>query len=238
VAQISTLTFFRFRGMNNMLWGFSQMQFAHQSLHAVKGQIMYKLMGSGKGDGFNPFPDWSVYSLLQVWQSESEALDFFNQAKIIKQYRHHTEACWTIYMNNIMARGAWGGQNPFKPGELHADNPLIAVITRASIKPSKLIPFWKYVPLSQQNLLSNPGLLFTKGIGEVPFLNMATFSIWDNIESLNEYAYRSKTHIGAIQRTRDIQWYSEEMFSRFQPYRFDGQWGSVSARLESFGLNK
>jgi hypothetical protein len=223
--------------MRNQGWAFTQMQFAHASLQAVPGQITYKLMGSGKGDGFNPFPDWSVYALLQVWDAEAAALDFFSEAGIYKRYRHHAEASWTIYMKNIMARGTWGGVNPFVSGNLDPLNPLIAVITRATIKINKLIPFWQYVPTSQQTLLTNPGLIFTKGIGEVPFLNMATFSIWENTDALNEFAYRSQAHIGAIQRTRDIQWYSEEMFSRFQPYRSVGHWGPASIRLES-GLPK
>ncbi len=201
------------------------MQFAHKALNALRGQIFYKLMGSGRGAGFNPFPDWSVYALLQVWDSEADADAFFTNAELIRHYRAHTEQMWTVYMKNILARGAWSGGNPFTPAEdLDPSNRRIAVITRATIKWHKLIPFWRYVPRSQQSLQDNPGLLFTKGIGEAPVVQMATFSIWKDLESLNAFAYQSRPHIGAIQRTRDLKWYKEELFSRFQPYRYEGEW--------------
>ena len=52
------------------------MQFAHAHLTKAKGLQFYKLMGSGKQDGFNPFPDWSTYSLLMTWENEDHADDF------------------------------------------------------------------------------------------------------------------------------------------------------------------
>jgi hypothetical protein len=227
-SQISTLTFFRFGDIKNKLWGFSQMQFAHAALSGLRGQTFYKLMGSGRGAGFNPFPDWSVYALLQVWEDEKFAKEALDTAPIFREYRQRCEI-WTIFMKNIVAKGLWSGQNPFIPSaDLDPENPRLAVITRATIKWGKLIPFWRYVPQSQEQLSDNPGLLFTKGIGEVPVLQMATFSLWKCKEDLNRFAYQSSPHIGAIQRTRSLQWYSEELFARFQPYRHEGIWKDIS----------
>jgi hypothetical protein len=225
VNQITTLTFFRFNSVQDKIWGFTQMQFAHKALHALRGQTFYKLMGSGKGAGFNPFPDWSVYCLLQVWEDESQASAFFAESELLQQYRLHTAEIWIIFMKNIIARGEWSGGNPFvKSDTLDPGNPHIAVITRATIKWHKLIPFWRYVPTSQKSLQNAPGLLYTKGIGEVPVIQMATFSLWNSTDALNAFAYQSSEHIGAIQRTRDLKWYREELFSRFQPYRTEGTW--------------
>ncbi len=204
------------------------MQFAHKALSELRGQTFYKLMGSGRGAGFNPLPDWSVYALLQVWNEEQDAEACFAHAEILRQYRARASEMWTVYMKNMTARGTWSGANPFQPSlRLDPANTCVAVITRATIKWHKLIPFWHYVPTSQRSLDGNPGLLFTKGIGEAPIVQMATFSLWRNLESLNEYAYRSTQHSGAIRKTRDLQWYSEEMFSRFQPYREEGTWTGV-----------
>jgi hypothetical protein len=226
-TQITTLTFFRFSEIKNKLWGFSQMQFAHSALSSLRGQSFYKLMGSGRGAGFNPFPDWSVYALLQVWEDEQFAQAAFQNAPIFKAYRQRAEV-WTVYMKNIVAKGLWSGQNPFSPSTaLDPENPRLAVITRATIKWHKLIPFWRYVPQSQGQLLDNPGLLFTKGIGEIPVIQMATFSMWKRKEDLHHFAYQSSPHIGAIQRTRSLQWYSEELFARFQPYRHEGMWEEI-----------
>jgi len=225
MSQISTLTFFRYNRFITRCWGFLMMQFAHRPLSQAKGCQFYKLMGSGKGRGFNPWPDWSVYSLLQVWENEKYAEEFFRQARLVARYDRRAEERWTIYLKNISAKGAWSGQQPFLPADSpDPQNNYIAVITRATIRPRHLRKFWNYVPLSEKPLSEARGLIYTKGIGEVPVTQMATFSIWENMESLHEFAYASKEHRGAIERTRQYDWYREEMFSRFQPYRSEGTW--------------
>ncbi|WP_231563248.1 DUF3291 domain-containing protein [Salegentibacter sp. Hel_I_6] len=201
------------------------MQFAHSDLKKIEGQNFYKLMGSGKGAGFNPFPDWEVYALLQVWDSEEAADLFFNESSLMQRYREYTSEVWTLYLKNIRAKGTWSGKTPFiKNEDLDPKNPLLAVITRATIKRRRLVDFWKYVPDSQSRLQTNPGLIFTKGIGEVPVLQMATFSLWENQESMQEYAYAARGHKTAIKKTRELDWYKEELFSRFQPYCSEGIW--------------
>jgi len=200
------------------------MQFAHAQLANVKGLQFYKLMGSGKQDGFNPLPDWSTYCLLMTWEDESQAEDFIQHSKLFASYRKRAEKIWTIYMKNILARGRWSGRNPFEPhGDLDTGILKLAVITRATIRLSKLRSFWKYVPTSSLPLAGNKGLIYTKGIGEVPVLQMATFSLWEDEQSLKNFAYNSKEHHQAILKTRELDWYSEELFSRFQPYREEGE---------------
>ncbi|WP_430905821.1 DUF3291 domain-containing protein [Maribacter sp. 2-571] len=224
MAQVTTLTFFKYPSFKSKLWAFWMMQFAHAPLSRTKGLQLYKLMGSGKAE-FNPFPDWSVYGLLQLWDSEESATNFFSASKLMRRYEKNSAEHWTVYMKNIQAKGEWNGGNPFVPsGELQKENPLIAVITRATIKPKLLLRFWKHVPASQRPLQGNKGLLFTKGIGEAPFMQMATFSVWANKKALMDFAYGSKGHQEAIKKTRELDWYREELFSRFQPYRSEGTW--------------
>jgi heme-degrading monooxygenase HmoA len=225
VANITTLTFFKYKNWWNKIWAFGMMQFAHSYLAKQSGIQFYKLMGSGKGKGFNPFPDWSTYSLLVVWENEKSAQDFFAQSDLFQKYRSHTSERWTIFMKNILARGSWSKKNPF---DLHPDldtsNELLCIITRATIRWNKLYSFWKYVPTSEKPLADNNGLIYTKGIGEIPVIQMATFSVWKNMDALKKFAYESEAHRVAIQKTRELDWYSEEMFCRFQPYKSVGTW--------------
>jgi len=203
------------------------MQLAHADISKSPGLQFYKLMGSGRDRGFSPFPDWGVYSMLGIWDNEQSADYFLKDAEILKRYQAHTCEQWTIYMKTKQSKGLWSGINPFTPStDLDEDNPLIAVITRASIKVSKLIKFWEYVPASQQPIVRGcKGLIYTKGIGEIPLLEMATFSLWENIDSLKNFAYNSPEHQEAIRKTRKIDWYKEELFVRFQPCRSVGTWG-------------
>jgi heme-degrading monooxygenase HmoA len=222
--QITTISFFKYTSLRNKFWGLKMMQFAHKSLAKTSGLSFYRLLGSGKGRGFNPLPDWSVYCLIQVWESEEDAHTFFNSSNLMKQYKVHTDELFTLYMKNISAGGTWVGKNPFeKVADLDPDLP-IAVITRATIKWNWLLRFWKYVPTSQQGLDGNEGLIYTKGVGEIPIVQMATFSLWQNFEAVKQFAYKSKQHQEAIKRTRKNNWYREELFARFQPYKSTGTW--------------
>lgn len=183
-------------------------------------------MGSGRDFGFSILPDWGVYAFLAIWENEQSAKRYFEQSAIFRNYVNHSSEQWTIYIKPLQAKGLWSGGNPFSPSlDLDADNPLVAVITRATIRMDKLIKFWRYVPTSQRPIERGcEGLIYTKGVGEVPLLQMATFSLWENFESLKNYAYKSPEHQEAIRKTRQLDWYKEEMFIRFQPYRSLGTW--------------
>lgn len=223
MSQVSTLTFFRFGNLASKFWAFGMMQFAHKHFAKVEGQEMYKLLGTGK-EGFDPRPDFSTYAILQIWENQAKADAFFEEAKIFNTYRKKATEHYCVYLRNIMARGKWGGANPFKKSDALTDIPYYAVITRATIKPRFLWKFWRFVPKSRQHLKENDGLLLTKGVGEVPLKNMATFSLWSNLDALNAFAYQTKGHVKAIGMTRELGWYSEELFSRFQPYKTIGSW--------------
>ncbi|WP_236613374.1 DUF3291 domain-containing protein [Nonlabens dokdonensis] len=192
----------------------------------VKGLQFYKLLGSGK-ENFDPKPDWSVYGLLQVWDNEEVAREFLTNSKLYKRYQNHSEQQLTFYMKSIKAHGQWSKQNPFEASDsLDENNSYISVITRATIKISMLKKFWDYVPTSQLDLVDNPNLLFTAGVGERPVTQMATFSLWNDARALKKFAYRSQNHRHAVQQTQALQWYKEEMFTRFQPYQITGNWSN------------
>ena len=222
--QITSISFFRFSSLKNQFWALKMMQLAHKDLGKVKGQQFYRLLGSGKGKGFNPFPDWSVYAMLQVWDNEAAADAYFNHSEVWKSYKDRSSEQCAIYMKNLSAAGAWMGGNPFEVGTKPDENQAIAVITRATIKWKYLRKFWSYVPHSQKALEGNNGLIYTKGVGEWPLVQMATFSLWKDLESVKQFAYKNHHHREAIRKTRQYDWYKEELFARFHPYKMRGTW--------------
>ena len=234
MEPITTLTLFRYGTFLSRVWAFGMMQFAHPGLAKVGGLRFYKLMGSGKA-GFNPWPDWSVYALVQVWDSPKDADAFFKKHPLMDRYHRKAKETMTLYLRTVKVKGEWSGKNPFpKSKNLDPDIDHLAVITRATIKSKFLLRFWKYVPHSQKGLMENEGLVYTKGIGEVPFRNMATFSIWKDQESLRAFAYTAAEHKHAISLTHSLKWYKEELFARFQPYRAEGTWSGMP-QLELHG---
>ena len=59
------------------------------------------------------------------------------------------------------------------------------------------------------------GVIFYKGIGELPFIQQATISIWKNNNFINDFAYKEIDHATIIKKTRKNNWYKEDLFSRF-----------------------
>ena len=92
----------------------------------------------------------------------------------------------------------------------------VAIITRATLRLSRLISFWKSVPAASAAIEGAKGVKYFKGIGEWPFIQQATLSLWDSFDSVKNFAYSSKIHTDIIKKTRKQKWYSEDLFARFQ----------------------
>lgn len=228
MESVTTISFFKYSSLRSKVWAFAMMAVAPPVLARVKGLQFFKLMGSGQ-ENFNPLPDWSVYAILQVWESEVAAETFFETHPLVLSYQKRTSQLMTIYLRPMSTKGLWSGTNPFEQStSIDHENPYLVIITRATIKLRFLIRFWKFVPYAQAGLKGNPGLLYTKGIGEVPIRNMATFSLWKNKDALQLFAYEHQAHKKAITLTKKLNWYKEELFARFQPYRVVGEWDGIS----------
>jgi heme-degrading monooxygenase HmoA len=227
MTATTTLSLFRYRGFSNAFWAFSQMGLAPRRLKNVPGMSFHKLLGTGSA-GFSTWPDWSVYGLLQVWDSADAATAFFDTHPQIQAFQKKAEESLRIFMHPVRSKGVWNGRNPFAPGdETLPATGVTAVLTRATIKKRYLRRFWSYVPRSQQPLSAAEGLIYSKGVGETPFIDMATFSLWESAEAMQAYAYGTEAHLGAIRRTRELGWYREELFARFRPYRIEGSWEGI-----------
>ena len=73
--------------------------------------------------------------------------------------------------------------------------------------------YFKIVPKGWIELIPT----FAQGlfIGEIPFLEQATISLWDSIDNVKEFAYKNEVHRSIIRKTKSESWYSEELFCRF-----------------------
>jgi hypothetical protein len=123
----------------------------------------------------------------------------------------------TYLLESIEGHGLWDGKEVF--GDLPRNSEYdgqIAILTRATIRLSKLKEFWKYVDGTAAKMAAADGFVTSYGIGEMPLRKQATFSIWENKAAVKSFAYQTKEHQEVIQKTRQDNWYSEDMFVRFR----------------------
>lgn len=198
---------------------------AYMALHrrAIRRQTgvrFAKLMGTGSGETFtmsDADPEhWAVLTVIDDDAARRECLS----SRSFEQWQAASFESAHIRMRPLASHGSWSGVQPFDderhPTPVKPDpDQLVASITRARLKPRMLATFWRSVPPVVVDLSDDPGVLFTLGIGEAPVGLQGTFSIWRSGRDMSAFAYRRPAHRRAIEQTRELQWYSEELFARF-----------------------
>ena len=210
-----SISFFHFE--SNKFWAFKQMVEAKKYFSNNDKVSFYKMLGTGGKGGFI-YPDLSVYSLLCVWKKSEFLNEFIENSNHAKEIKKKAKKRVDYIMEPIFSNGLWDNINPFKVNENRESKKenKIGVITRGKIKLSKQIDFWLNVSSASDAIKNADGVEFYKGIGELPLLSQATFSVWKNHKSIGDFAYKNRAHSEIIKKTKERKWYSEDLFARFE----------------------
>lgn len=221
---ITTLTVFTLKP-GHRRWALAQMGTAPPQLKRVPGLRFSKLLGSGAANGFGVWPNFDRYGFMAVWEDVAAGEAFFSRHPLWAAYQQRSAEQWTLRLAPIKAQGLWDGQNPFDYSRNTVSAPAnapIAVLTRASIRWRKTPRFWKFVEPTSAALAHAAGVRAAIGLGELPLVRQATFSVWESAKAMQEYAYKDATHREVIKLTHREKWYAEEMFARFQVLSSEG----------------
>ncbi|MEM6369954.1 MAG: spheroidene monooxygenase [Myxococcota bacterium] len=227
---VVSLSFFRFQGAWPRFWAFTHMQLAKGPLSRLPGVAFSRTLGTGSGDGFDPYPNFSVYALLAAWPSLDHAQAVTEESRLYARYRAMSVENWTVFLQPSRAKGQWGGTQPFevmpKTKERSATTTPgpVAVLTRATIRAQCMPAFWRSVPAVSRATRSHPGLRFKVGLGELPFVQLMTFSLWDDEESIRRFAYAHGAHHDTLRRAHAAGWFREDLFARFRVLDSKGSW--------------
>jgi spheroidene monooxygenase len=225
--QAVSLSFFRFDGFWNRLWVIGQMGAARWPLRSRPEIGFFKLFGSGTGEGFTPIPNFGVWAILATWPDCETAKRVIGEAPVYRRWRKHATEHATVYLSAFASRGAWDGAPPFRTdGGPPAGEP-IAVLTRATIRKRHVLRFWSQQPDVSKLVREQRQLRFKIGLGEVPWFQQVTFSIWDDAEAMKAFAYQSASHGGAVKAVRQNHWFKEELYARFRVLDAEGRWQGV-----------
>jgi heme-degrading monooxygenase HmoA len=201
-------------------------------LRATPGVRFGKLLGTGTG--FGPTDaDPTRYAALVVWDDDGAAAAAgFDDTLVGRGWARIAAAHVRIDLHPLASRGHWSGAEPFDTptrsgparstparsgpaGSGRGDAGPVLALTRARLRATKAVTFWRAVPPVAAALAGAPGLLARFGIGEAPIGWQGTVSVWRNAADLVEFAYRHPEHRAAITRTPAEGWYAEELFARF-----------------------
>lgn len=194
----------------NMLKCFGALRLA---LRSPQGLRFVRAMGCGQGIGFSFLPDLQRYTVLAV--GTEQALDAFEGSAAMTALGGEARSLEIYDLLPLQGHGAWDGEQPFEAGEAPAPNAPLAVITRARIPFHGILGFIRHSHQVTSSLASTPGRIFSIGIGELPFVRQATFSVWSNPEAITAFAHRNASHIKAVAATRKKKLFAEELFWRF-----------------------
>jgi hypothetical protein len=198
-------------------------------LRRTPGLSFWRLLGVGRGRVFDSHADLQRYALFTVWRSLADLRCFEEQSSMMQRIRSRADEYWTVHMLPVRWHGQWGGCDPLRdcmavpppqPGPW-------LILTRATIRPTKIRAFQKAVPAIAEQLSLQDELINSVGVGEAPLLYQATFSLWRTLPALTKFAYAASPHVDVIQRTRQENWYREELFARFRPVASYGAWDGV-----------
>jgi len=183
------------------------------------------MLGSGYEGGFGLRPSRSRQGVFAVFSNLAAADEFVEFSELATTYRQRSDEFCAIKLRAWSCRGSWDGTElapSARAPRANASGP-IAALTRASIQLHKAPAFWRLAPPTQTALETASGCQLAVGLGEAPFLRQATFTIWDDVASMDAYA-RSGAHLNSIQAAHEQQFFSESMFVRFIPLSIEGTW--------------
>ncbi len=204
------------------------------ALRQVPGLRFARVLGSGRQGGFGLKPGLDCQGVFAMFDSEDAAQQFAQQSPVARAYRQRAAEGFTAVLRASSSRGSWAGQGMAASAAID-DSPVakpslpglpgvpVAALTRASIKPSKALRFWRHSPPAEAELAAAPGCQLAVGLGEAPVLRQATFSLWDSPQAMDAFA-RHGSHQRAIRASYDGGFFSEWMFVRFTPVSVSGSW--------------
>lgn len=194
-------------------FAFLQMAIGRRIARRLPGVTFAKLMGTGTGRTFTPSDsDLTQWMVLLVGQD----LEKIESSKFIQSWVKRSIKVEKYILNPISSHGLWSKRQPFEVEEkMGLPGPVVA-ITRARLRWSQALRFWRSIPPVVADLHQSPGLVFSIGIGEAPIGLQGTFSLWRSEAALRDFAYKNSPHRAVIADTKKFDWYSEELFARFE----------------------
>lgn len=195
-------------------------------LPRVEGLAFWRLLGTGKGDRTGSGVEPTRTAMFAVWDDESDLDVFLADHRVARRWERASEH-WNVRLRSLGGHGTWRGFDPLAGLDAGAGGGPVAIITRADVRFRSWKAFGAASKVVDDELHRSAGLIDVVGIGEAPVGRLATFSLWESLGAARTFAYAMPDHVEVVRRTRDEDWYAEEMFATFEPYASIGTWNGL-----------
>jgi hypothetical protein len=204
-------------------------------LRRTPGVAFAKMLGTAPNRKFGPTAvDSTRWAALIAWRDADAAAGFASTPVGAGWAGLATAGC-RLSLRTVSCRGAWSSRRPFEaahpatmpsPTMTSPDAPVL-VLTRARLRATRAVTFWRAIGPVGQTLDDAPGLLTAFGVGEAPVGFQGTISVWRRAADVVRFAYRQPQHAAVVAGTPLQRWYAEELFARFTVLNVDGDPGVI-----------
>lgn len=201
--------------------------------------VVVRLLGSGAGRrGLSALPSFDRFGILvPAWGSLEDARRFLDASPWMRAYQARAVERLDLFLLPVSGHGRWDGDTPFQGidgvcpfsgdragGTAEAlDGAPLAVLTRATLRPRTLASFFRASARIEGDL-ERCGALLAMGLGELPWVRQATFSVWPSFAAMRRFAYEEPAHREAVRLARAKGWFTEDLFVRFRLLAARGRW--------------
>jgi len=206
---------------SRLAWAWWRFLLGRFALYRMPGLRFAKVLGSGFGGGFGMRPSLTRQGLFCVFAGETQAQRFLQSGWLSRLNQDGIDWGW-LQLQAYASRGSWSG-HPIAASTTEPPTGQVVSLTRASIRMSRALQFWRMAPPAERALTAAPGCRLAVGLGEAPLLRQATLSVWDSVAAMDGYA-RSGAHLEAIRTAYRREHFSESMFVRWRLQAHGGQW--------------
>jgi spheroidene monooxygenase len=180
-----------------------------------------RLMGCGSRDGFSIIPDLRTYCLMSALEDPAD-MARLRRTRLYRWVASPSIEQLHFELSPSTGHGTWDGDEVFAYSGHRAGARPFAVLTHARVGRGSMRRFWRSVPAIREDLKHAGGCLYHIGFGEHPLRTLATFSIWNDLPSMQQFAYRHTAHHDVSVAARKEHWLAESMFVRFDIERISG----------------
>jgi hypothetical protein len=198
------------------------------ALKSVEGLEFVRVLGTGRGSLTTASVQPERTALFCVWNSSDDLWRFVDTRFADVGVAHAVREAWHVELHGAGGHGSWRGCAVPElivraDAQRVASGPMI-VLTRANVRLAAWRRFHRAGVAVDEQLQKAAGLRAVVGVGELPVGALATLSVWDSLAAMRDFAVGTEHHRAVVARTRTENWYGEEMFARFVPYRSAGTW--------------